>query len=125
MYIRDSDYRGVVNVSRENLVSMARTANKLGWQMTSHTTGGGAIDLLLEAYEEAIALGNTGAMVSLGRMVGAGDGVPVDFARAEKLLEDAIAGGAAKEGWAALAVLYASADEAHRDLARAAAFRHG
>jgi hypothetical protein len=49
----DPDYRGVLNVPRENLVAMARTANRLGWQMTSHTTGGGAIDLLLEAYEEA------------------------------------------------------------------------
>jgi predicted amidohydrolase YtcJ len=49
----DPDYRGVLNVPRENLVAMARTANRLGWQMTSHTTGGGSIDLLLEAYEEA------------------------------------------------------------------------
>lgn len=49
----DPDYRGVLNVPRENLVAMARTANRLGWQMTSHTTGGGAIDLLLDAYEEA------------------------------------------------------------------------
>lgn len=49
----DPDYRGVNNVPRENLVAMARTANRLGWQMTSHTTGGGAIDLLLYAYEEA------------------------------------------------------------------------
>jgi predicted amidohydrolase YtcJ len=49
----DPDYRGVLNVPRENLVAMAKTANRLGWQMTAHTTGGGAIDLLLEAYEEA------------------------------------------------------------------------
>jgi predicted amidohydrolase YtcJ len=49
----DPDYRGVLNVPRENLVAMAKTANRLGWQMTSHTTGGGAIDLLLDAYEEA------------------------------------------------------------------------
>jgi predicted amidohydrolase YtcJ len=49
----DPDYRGVLNVPRENLIAMAKTANRLGWQMTSHATGGGAIDLLLEAYEEA------------------------------------------------------------------------
>ncbi len=49
----DPDYRGVLNVSRENVVQMARTANRLGWQMTSHTTGGGAIDVLLDAYEAA------------------------------------------------------------------------
>jgi hypothetical protein len=50
---KDPDYRGVLAVPRENLVEMARTANRLGWQMTAHTTGGGATDLLLEAYEEA------------------------------------------------------------------------
>jgi predicted amidohydrolase YtcJ len=48
----DPDYRGVRNVSHENLVAMAKTAVRLGWQMTSHTTGGGAIDALLDAYEE-------------------------------------------------------------------------
>src|ERR1043166_9407406 len=32
---------------------MAKTANELGWQMTSHTTGGGATDMLLDAYEAA------------------------------------------------------------------------
>ncbi len=50
---QDPDYRGVLNVPRENLIAMARTANRLGWQMTSHTTGGGAIDALLDSYEEA------------------------------------------------------------------------
>ena len=49
----DPDYRGVRNVPRENLVAMARAAARLGWQMTAHATGGGAIDALLEAYEEA------------------------------------------------------------------------
>ncbi|HYO83313.1 MAG TPA: amidohydrolase [Bryobacteraceae bacterium] len=49
----DPDYRGVLSVSRENLFSMARVANELGWQMTAHATGGGALDLLLEAYEAA------------------------------------------------------------------------
>jgi hypothetical protein len=49
----DPDYRGVLNVPRENLIEMARAANRLGWQMTAHTTGGGAIDILLDAYEAA------------------------------------------------------------------------
>ena len=49
----DPDYRGVLNVPRENLVEMARTANRLGWQMTAHTAGGGATDALLDAYEAA------------------------------------------------------------------------
>jgi hypothetical protein len=46
-------YRGVLSVSRENLFEMAKLADELGWQMTSHTTGGGATDLLLDAYEAA------------------------------------------------------------------------
>ncbi len=49
----DPEYRGVLSVPRENLVEMARVANRLGWQMTAHTTGGGATDALLDAYEAA------------------------------------------------------------------------
>jgi hypothetical protein len=49
----DADYRGILAVKKENLFEMARVANELGWQMTAHATGGGAIDLLLDAYEEA------------------------------------------------------------------------
>jgi predicted amidohydrolase YtcJ len=49
----DPDYRGIQAVTAENLAEMARVANELGWQMTAHATGGGAIDLLLDAYEEA------------------------------------------------------------------------
>jgi predicted amidohydrolase YtcJ len=32
---------------------MAQAADELGWQMTSHVTGGGALDILLDAYEAA------------------------------------------------------------------------
>jgi predicted amidohydrolase YtcJ len=49
----DPDYRGVLYVTRENLVEMAKSANRLGWQMTAHTAGGGATDALLDAYEAA------------------------------------------------------------------------
>ncbi len=49
----DPDYRGVLSVPRENLFAMARAAAELGWQMTAHTAGSGAIDLLLDAYEAA------------------------------------------------------------------------
>jgi predicted amidohydrolase YtcJ len=49
----DPEYRGVLSVTRENLIEMARVANRLGWQMTAHTTGGGATDALLDAYEAA------------------------------------------------------------------------
>jgi predicted amidohydrolase YtcJ len=50
---KDPDYRGVLAVPKENLIEMARTANRLGWQMTAHTAGGGATDALLDAYEAA------------------------------------------------------------------------
>ena len=50
---KDPDYRGVQAVPRENLFEMARVANELGWQMTAHTAGGGATDLLIDAYENA------------------------------------------------------------------------
>lgn len=46
-------YRGVLSVPRENVLAMAQTADELGWQMTAHVTGGGALDILLDAYEEA------------------------------------------------------------------------
>lgn len=49
----DPQYRGVLSVPRENLIEVARTANRLGWQMTAHATGGGATDALLDAYEAA------------------------------------------------------------------------
>ena len=49
----DPEYRGVLAVTKENLFSMARVADELGWQMTAHATGGGALDLLLDAYEAA------------------------------------------------------------------------
>jgi len=50
---KDPDYRGVQSVEKENLFEMARAANELGWQMTAHCAGGGAVDLLLDAYEAA------------------------------------------------------------------------
>lgn len=49
----DPNYRGVLGASRENIFEMASTANELGWQMTAHATGGGAVDALLDAYEAA------------------------------------------------------------------------
>jgi hypothetical protein len=46
-------YRGVLYVPRENVFAMAQAADELGWQMTAHVTGGGALDILLNAYEAA------------------------------------------------------------------------
>jgi hypothetical protein len=50
---KDPDYRGVLAVPRENVFELAKVANRLGWQFTAHTTGGGSTDLLLDAYEAA------------------------------------------------------------------------
>jgi predicted amidohydrolase YtcJ len=49
----DPDYRGVLRVSPEKITAMAKLANRLGWQMTAHTTGGASTDALLDAYEAA------------------------------------------------------------------------
>ena len=49
----DPAYQGVLALPRENLTAIARAANQLGWQMTAHVTGGGALDALLDAYEAA------------------------------------------------------------------------
>lgn len=46
-------YRGVLYVPRENVFAMAQAADDLGWQMTAHVTGGGSLDILLDAYEAA------------------------------------------------------------------------
>ncbi|MEO8667393.1 MAG: hypothetical protein ABI399_02690 [Bauldia sp.] len=74
----------------------------------------------IEAYQGAVDLGHTGAMMSLARMLATGDGAPVDFDRARALLESAIAAGVTKDGWRSLADLYRNADAAHRDLGKAA-----
>ena len=49
----DPGYRGVLAARKENIMEMARVADELGWQMTAHVTGGGALDVLLDAYEAA------------------------------------------------------------------------
>jgi predicted amidohydrolase YtcJ len=49
----DANFRGVLTVPRENVFLMAQLADELGWQMTAHATGGGALDLLLDPYEAA------------------------------------------------------------------------
>ena len=65
-----------------------------------------------DAYQHAADLGDTTAMIRLAIIVGAGDGVPVDFERAQSLLEKAIAAGGGNTGWAwaSLGNLYRTAD---------------
>lgn len=50
--IRDPNYRGVVNLSREELFAIVNAANENGWKFTAHSTGGGGVDLLLGVYEQ-------------------------------------------------------------------------
>ena len=50
--IDDPEYRGVVNFTREDIVKIASAAIESGWAFTVHSTGGGGVDLLLDAYEE-------------------------------------------------------------------------
>jgi predicted amidohydrolase YtcJ len=45
------DARGTLFVDREKLTRIFRAARNKGWQLTSHAQGGGAIDVLLDAFE--------------------------------------------------------------------------
>src|SRR5262245_6440091 len=72
---------------------------------------------------EAAKAGNPTAMRILAGLYAKGDGVPVDFDEAAKLLEKAVpvAGDDTAAVWAELGDLYHNADPAHRDNVRAAA----
>jgi len=50
--VRDPNYRGVVNLSFEELFAIVSAANENGWKFTAHSTGGGGVDLLLDVYEQ-------------------------------------------------------------------------
>lgn len=50
--IRDPSYRGVLFIPKERLVALIRTAVEGGLQFTAHTVGDGAVETLVEAYEE-------------------------------------------------------------------------
>jgi TPR repeat protein len=71
-----------------------------------------------EAYRIPADAGNTGAMIELAKIIGWGDGVPVDFEGARRLLERAIARGATS-AWSTLAELYLEAGPEHRDVRQA------
>ena len=74
-----------------------------------------------EAYSEAIQLGDSWSMISLASMIAKGDGIPVDFSRAETLLNNAVAAGNTLAASRALGDLYRTADPSHRDGTKAAA----
>ena len=50
--IGDPAYRGVVNFTREQLLSVVSAANKFNWSFTAHATGEAAVDMLLDVYDE-------------------------------------------------------------------------
>jgi predicted amidohydrolase YtcJ len=50
--IEDHDYHGVVNFSREELLTLISEANANNWSFTAHATGEAAVDLLLDVYGE-------------------------------------------------------------------------
>jgi predicted amidohydrolase YtcJ len=56
----DPTYRGELTTSAPNLQLAARLARDLGWQMTAHVVGGGALDVLLDAYEAIDEQGTLG-----------------------------------------------------------------
>jgi predicted amidohydrolase YtcJ len=50
--ITDPEYRGVLFIPKERLVPLVRTAVEQQLQFTAHTVGDGAVQNLLEAYQE-------------------------------------------------------------------------
>jgi len=51
--ITESDYRGLLFISPEQIKLAAEEVARQGWQLTAHTAGEGAMDVLLDAYEHA------------------------------------------------------------------------
>lgn len=49
----DPDYRGSLSLNPEKVQNMIRTGHRLGWQMCSHVTGDGGVDVVLDAVEAA------------------------------------------------------------------------
>src|SRR5262249_37569985 len=49
--IVEGNYRGLLFIKPEQLLIVLEEAAKRGWQMTAHTAGEGAMDVLLDAYD--------------------------------------------------------------------------
>ena len=50
--IDDPNYRGVLFIPKEKLLPIVRTVTECGLQFTAHSVGDGAVDTLLEVYDE-------------------------------------------------------------------------
>jgi predicted amidohydrolase YtcJ len=48
----DPGYRGIPAATVEQFARLVQAGAEAGWKMTAHATGGGAVDLMLEAYEQ-------------------------------------------------------------------------
>jgi predicted amidohydrolase YtcJ len=51
--IQEDDYRGLLFIRPQVLAMLAEEAARRGWQLTAHTAGEAAMDVLLDAYELA------------------------------------------------------------------------
>jgi predicted amidohydrolase YtcJ len=49
--ITDPKYRGALSLSREKVQNIVSVGHKHGWQMCSHVTGDGGVDVVLDALE--------------------------------------------------------------------------
>jgi len=50
--ITDPGYRGLPRLTAEELEPFVAAGASRGWKMTAHATGGGSVDLMLDAFEE-------------------------------------------------------------------------
>jgi len=51
--IEDKNYRGILNLSRDEVKMTVLSALKNNWKFTAHATGSGTVDMLLDIFEEA------------------------------------------------------------------------
>ncbi len=47
-----SDYRGIARMTAGEFAGLVQAGAEAGWAMTAHCTGGGGVDLMLDAYEK-------------------------------------------------------------------------
>jgi len=48
----DPTYRGIAQFSADEFTMLCQAGAEKGWKMTAHCTGGGGVDILLDAYEK-------------------------------------------------------------------------
>lgn len=48
----DPGYRGIPAATAEQFARLVQAGAEAGWKMTAHATGGGTVDLILDAYEK-------------------------------------------------------------------------